>query len=190
MYKYPLTIHRPDGVMLPVEHGLYQHIIQTLEPIQPRDLYVTTPPTIAPVNTCIVRVGQVCPHGYRLDPAGVQMQGWGCRVVALDHSLDLPGLDTDRLPPGLVRELIALPVGSPVEVLLDDGRVVATTVRRTASDLHGTWVAWLQDFTGCYLLARCRPAGWAYWSKRLDRTEASTSLRVDIVAGEVTGRER
>lgn len=190
MSEYPFEIHRPDGVVLPVEHRLYKHFVYVPAPIPPWNPQAATPPDLTSDQTCIVRVGQVCPHGYRLDPAGVQMQGRGRRVVALDHSLDLPGLDTDRLPPGLVRDLIALPVGSPVEVLLDDGRVVATTVRHPATDLHGTWVAWLQGFTGCYLLARCRPAGWAYWSKRLDRTEASTSLRVDIVAGEVTGRER
>lgn len=182
-------IHRPDGVVLPVDQRLYEHVVVTPEPARPW-IQATNPPDPLQHQTCTVRVGQVCPHGYRLDPAGVPKQGRSCRVVALDDSRDLLSLDTDRLPPGLVRELRTLPAGSPVEVLLDDGRVVSAMVRRTATDLHGTWVAWLHGFTGCYLLARCRPAGWAHWAKRLDRGEGSTSLRLDIVSGEVTGGER
>lgn len=59
-------------------------------------------------------------------------------------------------------DLIRLEIGDSVDVLLDDGRIVRTTVRGPVADLSGHYSAWVEGITGSYALHRIRRAGgWA-----------------------------
>ncbi len=50
-------------------------------------------------------------------------------------------------------------IGDPVEVLMDDGRLILTATRSKAHVMAtGVPVIWLKGITGCYLLERVRAA--------------------------------
>lgn len=72
--------------------------------------------------------------------------------------------------PAWRRRLSGLAVGEEVDVLLDDGRIVRTTLR--AVDRDGLleragpwWVVWLVGFGASYAAGRVRPAG-GWWRTR------------------------
>ncbi len=63
------------------------------------------------------------------------------------------------------RQILELGAGDGVEVLLDDGRIVRSTVRHAAVERPWHTLIWIDGITGGYSAARCRPAGWRWWGR-------------------------
>jgi hypothetical protein len=113
------------------------------------------------------------PGGSMESEARPVRNGDECTVVAYDERCQNLSADVRQLSPSLREFLLALAPGDAVEVLLDDGRVVRTRVRGPGPwELGGhAWVVLLHGFRGGYNLARCRPAEWAGWTRRLPAGE-------------------
>ena len=52
---------------------------------------------------------------------------------------------------------LALKPGDMVDVTLDDGTKQCMSVKHEPTKVGGTWVAWLNEISGCYALCRCKP---------------------------------
>lgn len=147
------TLRKPDGTQEVVTNHPATHMVAS-----------------AP-RPCQVVLGVVCPHGYRLDQGERTKDGDGCKVVALDAVRKHP--DWKKLVEAQREELKDLQIGDEVTVLLDDGRVVLTTVRTGRPWSIGghphkaVWLVMLEGFTGGFSLERVRPKDWRYWAKPL-----------------------
>lgn len=172
-------VRQPDGKSIQIESAFCTHyVVGAMESVA-----VLGSPTMNQELVCRVRAGQVCPHGYRVDEEYRRRDGDGCTVVAV-QGLDAPqgrkllSLGVQDIPTSLRNTLETLEPGASVEVLLDDGRVVATTTRSTPWPVAGRqrggrmvgqdYLVQLVGFTGGFNLARCRPPGWAGWTTRLE----------------------
>ncbi len=67
-----------------------------------------------------------------------------------------------KLERAWARKLEALDIGATVDVLLDDGRIVRTTIRAMTRPVDGRCSMWVEGIAGSYAVARVRPeGGWA-----------------------------
>ncbi len=68
----------------------------------------------------------------------------------------VPVVDDLRVHNDIPVSMKKLPVGTPVTVTHDDGRVEKTTTRSTPWIMCGTWSVLLDGIVGCYALSRVK----------------------------------
>lgn len=102
--------------------------------------------------------GAPAPEGL-VRPAG--SRGAGLRIIG-----DGPAsrrCDWSKVTPKTRAKILALEVGEGVEVLLDNGEIVRSTVRHPARvQTPAQAMIWVEGISGGYAASRCRPARWTW----------------------------
>lgn len=71
--------------------------------------------------------------------------------------------DWSKVAPATRAKILALQIGDGVEVLLDNGDIVRSTIRHpTSVQTSRQASAWIEGVSASYAASRCRPAGWAW----------------------------